>query len=191
MPPFGRHLFSYLSDGMMGKEMLPRLLRIFVIHPELHGCSISKNNPNDHRAVGAGIPANGIPKFLITVYLASKTKNGICNPFRIKTELPCHSIQYQRINDHKSRSKAKKHHSHGDLSDSRSDHRHQGHSNSHDQSKYTMTPILHHNNSLHVSPPFSHHNTKYAKIQAPAFAGACVGITYFHGPSPGNYRRRK
>ena len=31
----------------------------------------------------------------------------------------------------------------------------------------------------------------YAKRKAPAFAGACVGITYFHGPSPGNYRRRK
>ena len=30
-----------------------------------------------------------------------------------------------------------------------------------------------------------------AKRKAPAFAGAYVGITYFHGPSPSNYRRRK
>ena len=146
--------------------MLPRLLRIFVIHPELHGFPIGKNDPNDHRAVGTGIPANSIPNLLITVYLTSKTKNGACNPIGIKTELPGHSIQYQRINDHKSRSKAEKHHSHGDWSDSRSDHRHQGHSNSHDQSKYTMTPILHHNNSLHVSPPFSHHNTELQKRKA-------------------------
>ena len=188
--PKGRHS-SYLSDGMMGKEMLPRLLRIFIIHPELHGFPISKNDANDHCTVRTGISANGIPNFLITVYLTSKTHNGVCNSIGIKTELPGHSIPYQGESDQKSRSKAEKHHSHGNSSNNRSDHWHQYRANTHNQCEYTMTPLLLHNNRLHVIPPFRNHNTKRAKRKAPAFAGACVGITYFHGPSPGNYRRRK
>ena len=164
--PKGRHLYSYLSDGMTGKEMLPRLLRIFVIHPELHGLPISKNDPNDHRAVGAGIPANGILNLLIIVYPTFKTKNGICHPIGIKTNLPGHSIHYQGINDHKSRNKAEKHRSHGGSSHNRNEYRHQCRDNSHDQRKYTMTPILHHNNCLHVSPPFPHHNTECPKSKA-------------------------
>ena len=62
---------------MTGKEMLPRPQRILIIHPKLHGFRIIKDDANDHCAVGAGIPANGIPNFMITVYLNSKTKNKV------------------------------------------------------------------------------------------------------------------
>ena len=87
-------IFSYLSDGMTGKQILPRRLRIFIIHPELHGFPIIKDDSNDQCAVGAGIPANGIPNFLITVYLDSKTKNKVCNSIGLKIELPGQSMPH-------------------------------------------------------------------------------------------------
>ena len=87
-------IFSYLSDGMTGKEMLPRLQRILIIHPELHGFRIIKDDANDHCTVRTGIPANGIPNFLITVYLNSKTKNKVCNSIGLKTELPGQSMPH-------------------------------------------------------------------------------------------------
>ena len=92
-------IFLYLSDGMTGKQILPRRLRIFIIHPELHGFPIIKDDANDHCTVRTGIPANGIANLLITVYLTSKTKNGVCNSIGLKTELPGQSMPHQGEND--------------------------------------------------------------------------------------------